>query len=82
MYTIKGAAGTKEGYLLSEGSGEGGGPFWLGTIGAPKTLHRANQLVAAIRDTGIVYWDYPEGGSYIYEMYEEQGAGVTVSSAR
>jgi hypothetical protein len=79
-YTIKGSKGTQEGYTQTEESGEVGGPFWLGRIGGPKSVKRANQLVAAIQNYGVMGWDYPRGGDYIFQLYEDQRAGgVTVS---
>lgn len=80
-YTIKGTTGTQEGYMLTEGSTENSGPFWLGRIGASKNLKRANQLVAST-GSGLDFWNYPEGGAYIFQMYDLQDlAGLTVSLA-
>jgi hypothetical protein len=81
-YTIKGSSGTQEGFTTTEESGISGGPFWLGRIGGPKSVKRANQLVVAIYD-GVTGWDYPRGGDYIFQMYDDQRAGgVTASLAR
>jgi hypothetical protein len=81
-YTIKGSSGTQEGYTSTEESGEVGGPFWLGRIGGPKSVKRANQLVVAVYD-GVTGWDYPRGGDYIFQLYGDQRAGgVTASVAR
>jgi hypothetical protein len=78
-YTIKGTTGTREGYMLTEESGEGGGPFWLGKIGGLKSVKRANQLAANIRDYGVLIWNYPRGGSYIFDLDEYGGNGITAS---
>jgi hypothetical protein len=83
-YTIKGTKGTREGYMETNESGTGAGPFWLGRIGGPKSVKRANQLVAEIPNEGtVLFWNYPEGGAYIFEMeYVTDGVGVTVSALR
>jgi hypothetical protein len=78
-YTIKGSKGTQEGYTSTEESGEVGGPYWLGRIGGPKSVKRANQLVVCIYD-GVTGWEYPRGGDYIFQLYDDQRAGgITVS---
>ena len=78
-YTIKGSKGTQEGYTSTEESGEVGGPYWLGRIGGPKSVKRANQLVVCLYD-GVTGWEYPRGGDYIFQLYDDQrAAGVTVS---
>ncbi len=48
-YTIKGSKGTQQGFTSTEESGEVGGPFWLGRIGARKSIKRANQLLLPSR---------------------------------
>jgi hypothetical protein len=78
-YTIKGSRGTQEGYTSTEESGEVGGPYWLGRIGGAKSVKRANQLVVCLYD-GVSGWEYPRGGDYIFQLYDDQRAGgVTVS---
>ena len=80
-YTIKNYKGTYEGYMLTEESGEGGGPFWLGRVGGPKSVTRANQLVAAM--SSVMGWNYPRGGSYIFQIYDDyQAGGVSASVVR
>jgi|HubBroStandDraft_2_1064218.scaffolds.fasta_scaffold06503_6 hypothetical protein len=78
-YTIKGSKGTQEGYTSTEESGEVGGPFWLGRIGGPKSVKRANQLVVGTYD-GVTGWDYPRGGDYIFQLYDDQRAGGVSAS--
>lgn len=83
-YTIKGANGTQEGYTETDNTEEPMGPFWLGKIGGPKSVKRANQLVAEVANEGtLLFWNYPEGGLYVFIMrYVANGEGVTVSSAQ
>ena len=81
-YTIENYQGTYQGYMLTEESGEGSGPFWLGRIGGPKSLSRANQLVAAEYWDGVIGWNYPRGGSYIFDIAASGPGGVTASPAR
>lgn len=83
-YTIEGKKGTQEGYMETEESGTGAGPFWLGRIGGPRSVKRANQLVAEVPSYGsILYWNYPEGGADIFDMYDvANGVGVTVSPGK
>ena len=82
-YTIKDYKGAYEGYMLTEGSGEGSGPYWLGRIGGPKSLTRANQLVGAMTIYGVMGWNYPRGGSYIFQIYDDsQAGGVSASVVR
>jgi hypothetical protein len=80
-YTIKGTKGTREGYMQTEESGESGGPFWLGRIGGPRSVKRANQLVAAMATYGVLGWNYPRGGTYVFQLYNVRGAGVSASAA-
>lgn len=79
MYSIKGLSGERQGYALAEYSGSG--PFWLGKIGGAKSLQRANQLLVCGQSGygGLMYYDYPEGGAYIYDLYQYENCGVTVS---
>jgi hypothetical protein len=80
MYTLKGTSGIEEGFMAVD-TAEGMGPFWLGRIGVPKAQRRANQLVASVQDSGVLYWDYPEGGLYVFRFgYSDEYGGVTVSS--
>ncbi len=81
MYTITGSSGLQEGYSLTERAG-GSAPFWLGRIGGPKTLKRASQLVLCGDSDygGVEFFDYPEGGAYVFEIQNlEQAGGATVS---
>jgi hypothetical protein len=78
-YTIADYQGTREGYMLTEESGESGGPFWLGRIGGPKSVTRANQLAGAMLE-GVMGWNYPRGGSYIFQIYDDQRAGGVSAS--
>ncbi|HVR46086.1 MAG TPA: hypothetical protein VMT95_05565 [Candidatus Binatia bacterium] len=81
-YTIHGTRGIEEGYMLTERSGQSGGAFWLGRIGGPKSVKRANQLVLTNSQYGVLFYDYPEGGGAVFSLYNEQGAqGVTASLA-
>ena len=83
---IKGTKGTEEGYMITEKSGENSGAFWLGRVGGPKSVTRANQLVAVgSSDYGGVFgWNYPLGGSYIFTIYSsrEDDSGITASIIR
>jgi hypothetical protein len=82
-YTIKDYNGTYEGYMLTEESGEGSGPYWLGRIGGAKSVTRANQLVGAMTIYGVMGWNYPRGGSYIFQIYDDsQAGGVSASAIR
>lgn len=81
-YTIANYQGTYQGYMLTEESSEGSGPYWLGRIGGPKSVPRANQLVAAEYWDGVLGWNYPRGGSYIFTIGNSHPGGVTASSAR
>lgn len=82
-YTVKNYEATQEGYTITEESGEGSGPFWLGRVGGPKSVPRANQLVGAMTIYGVMGWDYPRGGSYIFQMYNySQAGGVSASILR
>ncbi len=81
MFTLKGTSATEEGFMAVNKTAEGEGPFWLGRINAPKGRRRANQLVASPDDSGVMFWDYPEGGLYVFRFgSEDQYGGVTVSS--
>ncbi len=81
-YTIKNYEGSEEGYMETEESGEVCTAFWLGRIGAPKSVRRANQLVAGTGE-GILGWNYPHGGSYVFQIYDySEARGVTASTAR
>jgi hypothetical protein len=84
-YTIKGTKGTQEGYMITEESGENCGPFWLGRVGGPKSVKRANQLVASASSGygGVFGWEYPQGGAYVFDIYNDQDAGgITASIVR
>jgi hypothetical protein len=78
-YTIKNFKGTEEGYMSTEASVYGGGPFWVGRVGGNKSVKRANQLAADIE--GEVFgWNYPRGGSYIFQFYGgSQNGGISAS---
>jgi hypothetical protein len=79
MYTLNGSSGIEEGYMQVTETAEG--PFWLGIVGGPKGRRRANQLVGTFGDSGVLIYDYPEGGFSIFRLNEEdQYGGVTVSS--
>jgi hypothetical protein len=83
-YTIKGAKGTPEGYMPTNKTGQRAEQYWLGRVGGPK-VKRANQLVAATNSGygGVFGWDYPRGGAYIFNLYNDQDAtGVTASIVR
>ena len=82
-YTIEDYKGAQEGYMLTEESGEGSGPFWLGRVGGSKSATRANQLVAAMTIYGVMGWNYPRGGSYIFQLYDDsRSGGVSASTVR
>jgi hypothetical protein len=81
-YTIEGTQGIEEGYTITEGSADEqySGPFWLGRVGGPKSVKRANQLVVGTADDGVMGWNYPEGGGAIFDLYEASGAGGVTAS--
>jgi hypothetical protein len=83
-YTVNGTRGTQEGYMVTQELQTNGGPFWLGRVGGPKSVTRANQLVAAISSNygGVLGWSYPRGGSFIFDVYRYGGGGVTASLVR
>jgi hypothetical protein len=81
MYTIKGSTGIREGYSLAERAGQSGS-FWLGKIGGPKSLHRANRLVlcGSYDYGGVLFYYYPEGGAAVFTLQDgRESSGVTVS---
>jgi hypothetical protein len=79
-YTIKGTNGTPEGYMGTNKTGQRAEQYWLGRVGGPK-VKRANQLVAATNSGygGVFGWDYPRGGAYIFDLYDDDATGVTAS---
>jgi len=77
MYTIAGKTGIKEGSLTLRGSGNYGGPFWVGRVdGDPK--RRANRLVEVDYD-GATFWIYPKGVSFMSIGGNDLYGGLTVS---
>ncbi|HEY6484793.1 MAG TPA: hypothetical protein VIX83_00220 [Candidatus Cybelea sp.] len=81
MYTIKGTNVIREGYSLAERVGQSSS-FWLGKVGGPKSLHRANRLLlnGSYDYGGILFYYYPEGGAAVFAMQDElESSGVTVS---
>lgn len=80
MYTIKGSGAIQEGYGVAERAGESG-PFWLGRVGGPKTLHRANRVIlcSSYDYGGISYYYYPELGASVFGLNLNGDEGVTVS---
>ncbi len=81
-YTVRGTKATQQGYTLTLGTGETGAPFWLGRIGGPKSVTRANQLVAATTQYGVLGWNYPIGGAYIFAVYPSDETGGVSASPR
>jgi hypothetical protein len=83
FYKLDGTKGTAEGYMITTGSDDFPGRFWLGRVATKVRTGRANAIGVAVRDEGTLFWNYPMGGAAVYRNdATESPGGVTVSPAK